>query len=179
MVDPITAELWGRRALLMALITLAVFIKLLPLQTGASSLPWPDVILCLMTAWTIRRPELVPLWMVVAVGFITDMVFLRPPGVWALILILGFEGLRAHARREGTMSAASEAGAVLVLFTSAFLANRLFLLIFAVPQPNFGATVLELLASLMLYPLVALVTVFIFRVRRPDPTDLQGLRGRG
>ena len=83
-----------------------------------------------------------------------------------------------QARREGTMSIATEAGTILAVFTSAFLANRLILAVFAVPQPPLGATVLELLVTLLAYPLVALVTVFIFRVTRPDPTDIQGLRGR-
>ena len=179
MVDPFTAELWGRRFLLFGLVLVAIFVNLLPLQPGGSTLPWPDLIFCLMAAWAIRRPVLVPLGMVLVVGLLTDFLFLRPPGVWTIMLILSFEILRIQARREGTMSGATEAGTIAVVFTSAFLGNRLFLGIFAVPQAPLGATLLELLLTLMLYPLVALVTVFIFQVRRPDPTDIQGLRGRG
>lgn len=178
MVDPFTLEIWLRRLTLFALVLGAIFLKLLPLQSGGSTLPWPDLILCLMAAWAIRRPALVPLGMVVLVGLLTDFLFIRAPGPWTLILILCFEVLRVQARREGTMSVATEAGTILAVFTSAFLANRLILAVFAVPQPPFGATVLELLVTVLAYPLVALVTVFIFRVTRPDPTDIQGLRGR-
>lgn len=179
MVDPLTTGLWLRRFLLLGLVLIAIFFKLLPLQSGGSTLPRPDLILCLMAAWAIRRPALVPLGSVLLVGLLTDFLFFRAPGVWTLLMILGFEALRIQARREGTMSIATEAGTILAVFTSAFLANRLILGAFAVPQAPLGATLLELVLTLICYPLVALATVFIFRVRRPDPTDIQGLRGRG
>lgn len=179
MVDPFTLEIWLKRLLLACVITFMIFLKLLPLQSGGSTLPGPDLILCFMAAWAIRRPALVSLGMVVIVGLVTDFLFIRAPGVWTIILILSFEALRVQARREGTMSFASEMGIILAVFTSAFIANRLILLAFGVAQPPLGATVLELFVSLLFYPLVALITVFIFRVRHPDPTDLQGLRGRG
>ncbi len=179
MVDPFTAELWARRLLLLSVVFVAIFFKLLPLQSDGSTLPSPDVIFCLMAAWAIRRPALVPLGMVVGIGLLSDFLFLRPPGIWTMMLILSFEVLRIQGRREGMMSAANEAGSIAVVFVLAFLGNRLILAVFAVPQAPLGATLLELLLTLMAYPLVAFVTVFIFRVRHPDPTDIQGLRGRG
>ena len=45
-------------ALFAALAALVVLVKLLPLDQAAGGLPAPDLLLCLVLAWTVRRPDL-------------------------------------------------------------------------------------------------------------------------
>ena len=56
MVDPLRVTLWFYRGLFMVLAMVLLFLKLLPLGTLAGTWPGPDLMLCLIYAWVLRRP---------------------------------------------------------------------------------------------------------------------------
>ncbi len=178
MVDSLTLEIWLYRLLACGLVGIWALLTLLPLGGADSPLPWPDLLLCLMVAWVVRRPELMPFPLVVALGLVTDLLFFKVPGAWTLMLLLVTEALRKTTDRDGDSGPAFEAVAVLIAFTVAFLGHRAILALFAVAQPPLGATVLELVLTLLAYPLVVLATVYIFRIRRPDPAETLSFKAR-
>ena len=55
--------------------------------------------------------------------------------------------------------------------------NRLILAITMVPQAPLGMTLIEMIATILVYPLVVLVAHFIFGVRRSAPGEI-GSRGQ-
>ena len=82
------SSLWMHRLLFLAVALFLIFIRLLPLPNSAGRLPGPDLLLCLICAWTVRRPEYLPVLMVAAVVLLEDMLLMRPPGLWTGLVIL-------------------------------------------------------------------------------------------
>jgi len=178
MTERLLGDVWTHRLLLIALLGVIVFIQLLPLKTHDLDLPEPDILLGVLAAWMLRRPNYVPVGLLVFVGLLTDFLFLRAPGAWTMLMVIAFEIIRARGRRDGNMTFITEISIVAIVFAGLFSANALLLLVFGVSQPPFGSTVLHYAFTVAVYPLVAMVTVFVFHVRRPNPAELVGIRGR-
>ena len=104
-------------------------------------------------------------------GLVMDFLFFKVPGAWTLILLVSTEVLRKSSEQEGNSGFVYETIAVIGTVFGAFLGHRALLALFGAPQPPLGGTLLELVFTLLAYPLVVLATVFIFRIRRPDLHD--------
>ena len=96
MVEGVRSSVWLYRGgfLLVALILL--FVRLLPLGSVAGDWPGPDILLCVIFAWAMRRPDFLPVWLLVAVLLTEDMILMRPPGLWTAIVVLATEFLRGR-----------------------------------------------------------------------------------
>ncbi|WP_372839577.1 rod shape-determining protein MreD [Phaeovulum sp.] len=178
MVDPISRQLWLHRALYLAIAMVVLFLRLLPLSSGASGWPGPDITLALTLAWLLRRPEFVPAVLVVAVMLIEDLMFQRPPGLWALIVLGGTEFLRAREVSLRDLSFMLEWITVGVLLLVMVLADRLVLSLLMVPQPPLGLTLLYYLATLAAYPLVVIASYAAFGLRRAAPGEVDAFGRR-
>ncbi len=175
MIDPRTFRLWFYRALLVWLVAMITFILMLPLSTLPATFPGPDLVLVLVFAWLLRRPEYVPTPLVAALFFLIDMLFQNPPGLRAALVVLGLEFLRRRAGAHDR-SFLAEWAMVAAVMAAIMLGERLILAIFLVEQVSFGKTVLRLLMSAAAYPLVVWVSVFVLRVRRVMPGEADALR---
>ena len=175
MIDPRTFRMWFYRALLVLLVGMITFVLMLPLSTLPATFPGPDLILVLIFAWVLRRPEYVPAPLVAAIIFLIDMLFQNPPGLRAALVVIGLEFLR---RRAGAADRPfpMEWGMVVGVMAAILLGERLILSLFLVEQVSFGKAVIRFLMSAMAYPLVAGVSVFVFRVRPVMPGEADALR---
>ncbi len=171
MIDLATFHRWMISLLYVAIAGIVVFVRLLPLGTGSGGLPPPDLMLLLGFAWVLRRPDFVPVWLFAAVLLVTDLLFLRPPGVGVGFAVIGLEFLRSRAilLREQTFTL--EWATIGVVLVAMLLGERLLLALFVVDQVNFGLAMLSLLVNLAFYPLVVGLSVFVFRVRRLNPGE--------
>ncbi|MEI4473519.1 rod shape-determining protein MreD [Frigidibacter sp. MR17.24] len=179
MIDPVTSRRWSLRALFVALACLMIFLRILPLSTVPARLPGPDLVLCLALAWVVRRPDVVSAPLIVAVFLFEDMLTLRPPGLWTLLVLLGTEFLRDRAsalRRLPFLVDWAMVAAVVLLIT---LASRLVLGLAMVPQTNLWMTVAQMVATILAYPPVVGATHLAARLL-PGPTEGDGTaRGLG
>ena len=185
MVDPRTATRFGYRSLFLAFAALILFFRLLPLSSGNSPWPlptavlenmpdwlypyeWPgqDTLLCLAIVWVLRRPYFIPALMVAGVFFLDDLLSMRPPGLWALIVLVGTEFLRSRELATRDLPFLAEwlmAGGVIAAMT---LANRLVLALFMIPQVSLGPTILQMATTIVIYPLLAYAMQIAFDLRR-------------
>lgn len=176
MIDPVTARRWTYRALFVALAALLLFLRLLPLSTLPARIPGPDLMLCITFAWVLRRPDFVPAVAIVAVFVIEDMLAMRPPGLWALFVLLGSEFLRDRAGAMRGLPFLAEWATVTAVMAIMLLANRLVLALVMVPQTGLGPTLLQLLATVAAYPLVVAASHLALGLRAPG--ELDGMRSR-
>ncbi|MDT0681777.1 rod shape-determining protein MreD [Roseicyclus sp. F158] len=178
MVDPVTARLWGFRSLYLLLAAIIVFVRLLPLDMTVPVLPGPDLLLALTFCWTIRRPAYVPVLLVAAVYLATDLMFQRPPGLGAALVIAGTEFLRSRRSQNRDVPFAFEWGLVTVVLVGMVAANHAVLALFAVDRPSFGSAVFRGLVTAAIYPAVAFLSAHVLNVRKPSPgkTDALGHR---
>lgn len=176
MIDALTLRRWLYWLLLAILVFTVVFVQILPLSHGTSRLPGPDLILCTIMAWTLRRPDYVPVLLVAALVFMTDMLFQRPPGLRAALVVLGLEFLRNRSSLSGERSFAMEWGLVAAAMAMIMLGERVVLGLFMVDQVSFASAVLRLFMSALFYPVVVVVSVHVLGVRRTLPGDADALR---
>lgn len=178
MSDGWRADAMGYLALWLALAGLWIVVRLLPLGLGTSGWPAPDVLLILTLAWVLRRPAHLPAPAIAAVWLIEDLLLMRPPGLWALLVLAGTEVLRARHAMVREINLALEwavAAGVLVAMT---LANRLILAILAVPNEALDLSLMKLAATVVLYPVGVGVLHLVFRVRKPATGELDELGRR-
>lgn len=167
MVDPLRVTLWFYRGLFLALALALLFLKLLPLGSMAGTWPGPDLMLCLIFAWVLRRPDYLPVLLICGVVLIEDFLLMRPPGLWAGLVIVGSEFLRSRVALTRELSFAAEWALVAAVMVAVLLGYRLAFVIAFLPQPAFGFALLQTLWSILCYPLVVAASRFAFDLRKP------------
>jgi len=178
MVDPVSMTRAGHRALYVALSALVLFVGMLPLSTLPASWPGPDILLALTIAWLLRRPEYVPATAIVAIFLLQDLVTMRPPGLWTLIVLLGCEFLRARVVLVRDLPLMLEWAMVTTVMLAMFGLNRLVLALFMVPQAGFGPTVLQCVATAAAYPVIVGLSHLAFGIRKVAPGEVDALGHR-
>jgi rod shape-determining protein MreD len=171
MVDPLTLRRASFRALFVAVAAGFVFVRILPFMGAGDRFPAPDLLVILAFSWVLRRPDYLPVWLIAGIGLLADILFMRPPGLWAAATVLGTEFLRKRSHLTAEQPFPVEWLLVAGTLAAMYLGQALILGILMVPQPSFGASILELLASVAFYPLVVMATAFVFGVRPPTPTE--------
>ncbi|MEM9814542.1 MAG: rod shape-determining protein MreD [Pseudomonadota bacterium] len=157
--------------------TLMIGVPLLPLGLSPAAPLTPDLLFALTVAWVQRRPDTVPIFLILPVFLLADFLLGRPPGLWTLIILFTTEFLRLQASGqqdrpffvEWVMVAATLAGA-LVLFL-------LVLKLALAPHPTVP-TLVELWAvTVAVYPIIVFLLAYLLRVRAPQTPSSVRLGG--
>lgn len=172
MVDPFRARILAYRLLFLALVALLLFLRLLPLSATPARIAGPDLMVALTLLWVLQRPDHVPALMIAVVFLVEDLLTMRPPGLWAAIVLVGTEFLRAreqalrdaHFLLEWTM-----AGLVLLAMT---LVNHMVLALLVVPQTGLGPELLRWMMTVAAYPVLAVGLDISVGLRRAAPGEL-------
>ena len=178
MTDHSQTRLWLMRAGFGFLVMVVLFFQLLPLQMVPRNWTGPDLVLGFACAWCLRRPEYVPAWSLAGLFLLTDLLLQRPPGLWALLALMGCENLKVRGRSLRDGGFATEWLTVCVVVIAITLANRVILALVLVPLPTLTLTLSELVTTLLLYPLMVLVTYGLMGVRRAAPGELDAVGQR-
>lgn len=169
---------WIFRGLFLALALLLLFVRLLPLGSAPGSLPGPDLLLCLILVWTIRRPDFLPMPLILVVILIEDLILMRPPGLWTAVVVLATEFLRGRAALTRELNFLVEWMLVSGIMLGMMLTYRVALSLTFVPQPAFGFAVVQLLWSIALYPLVVALSRLILDLRKPATGEVDSFGRR-
>ena len=178
MANPVSTRRLGFRALWIVLAISMMLALMLPLHPGPGRIPAPDVLLMMTFAWVLRRPEYVPLGFVAVVFLLADFMFLRPPGLWAALVVVATEYLRAREPGWRDMPFLLEWGVVSLVTIALTLANALILTVFFVDRPGIGLMLLHLAITIAAYPLVVLLTATFFGLRKSAPGEVDQLGHR-
>ncbi len=178
MSDLATSRLWTMRIAFALLVLTILFFHLLPLQTATGGLIWPDLVLCFALAWSVRRPDYVPAVLLALTFLLCDLLLQRPPGLWAVLALIACEQIKVQGRglRDATLLA--EVVSVAIWIVGVALAYRLILAILLVDAPPLGPMLIQVIATVLAYPMVVAVTHGVLGVRKaaPDATGGTGLR---
>jgi rod shape-determining protein MreD len=169
---------WIYRGLFLALALGLVFLKLLPLGHSAGALPGPDLVLCLIMAWVVRRPDYIPLSMIVLVVLIEDLILMRPPGLWTALVVMATEFLRSRVALTRELNFVVEWMLVAGLMLGILLAYRLTLAVTFVPQAPFGFAAVQVLWSILLYPIVVGLSHLVLDLRKPATGEIDSFGRR-
>lgn len=167
MVDGATRSVWLHRLLFAALALFLLFARLLPLGIDAGRLPGPDLLLCLIFAWTMRRPDYLPALLIAAVVLLEDMILLRPPGLWTALVLVAAEFVRGRVALTRELSFGVEWLLVSGLMVGLLLAYRTAFAMVLVPQPGFGYALVQVLWSVLCYPVVVFLSRYVLDLHKP------------
>lgn len=178
MDSPLPRQMWIMRLAYLGLALAIMFFHLMPLDTVPRRWAPPDLLIALTLAWSLRRPEYVPTLVIAAVMLLADLLFQRPPGLLAMLVVLGSEYLKNSSLGQSDASFAGEWVSVSLVIVAMTLLNRFILGVLAVQQASFGLTLIQMVMTILAYPLVVLVTRFVMGVRKPAPREGRASRGR-
>lgn len=163
------------RAAFPALAVLIMFFHLLPLDTEPRFWAPPDLLLLIALTWSMRRPEFVPPISIALVILLEDLLLLRPPGLMALLAVLGCGVLKGRAAPHRESTFVSDWLAIAAVLTVIAALNRLTLALFAVEQAPLGLTVIQVVMTILAYPLVVWLSQTILGVRKLSPAEAETL----
>ena len=178
MVERLFGPVFGHRLLFLGLAMVIFFLRLLPLHSQIGSWPGPDLLLCLVICWTLRRPDYLPFWLVALVIFTEDLLMLRPPGLWAAFSVGAVEFLRGRSAMTRELNFGVEWVLVSGVMAAMFLGYRLVLAFALLPQMPFDTTLTHLFVTMLFYPVVVAASILTFGLRKPamGEVDAKGRR---
>ena len=175
MVDPVTRGIWLARSLFVVIVLAMLFVRLLPLPAEAGALPGPDLLMCLCCAWVLRRPDHLPAPLIALAVLAEDLLLMRPPGLWAALMLIGTEFLRSRAAFSRQLTFVSEWVMVAVVMLAMTLACRVALSLTMTAQPGLGLFLIQFLGSVLAYPLVVGALRLSFGLRKPASGEVDAM----
>ncbi len=183
MIDGATREVWAHRILLVVLALVFLFSRLLPLgeviapcgpeATGCrlmawfSHMPGPDLLLCIIFAWTMRRPDYLPVLLIAAVVLLEDLIMLRPPGLWTGLVVLVSEIIRSRVALTRELNFGVEWLLVSAMMVVMLIVYRMAFGLVLLPQPPFGFAMVQVIWSILCYPLVVFLSRVVLDLYKP------------
>ena len=172
MSDLAPSRLWTMRIAFVVLVVVILFFHMLPLQTATGGWIWPDLILAFALAWSVRRPDYVPLGLLAGCFLLADLLLQRPPGLWAVLTLVACARLQLQARSLRDASLAAEFMSAAAWIVGVGLGYRLVLAVLLVDMPSLAPALLQIVITVMAYPMVAIITHTLMGVRKATPHDL-------
>lgn len=178
MAEPASARNWGGQLSWLAIAAGIMFVNLLPLNTAPRSWAGPDFLLVVTLAWIARRPEFVPAPLVALVFLLADLLFQRPPGLMAALVLVLTEMLRARSAGIRQLPFTLEWATVSLGIVIVSLTEWLVLALTLIPQPAFSLSLMETVSTALVYPFVVLLAYLVFGISRPAPGEVDSLGHR-
>ncbi|MBD0864141.1 MAG: rod shape-determining protein MreD [Rhodobacteraceae bacterium] len=173
-----SARLWMMRCVYLGFAACIIFFHLLPLDTVARRWAPPDLLMAMTFAWALRQPDFVPAFLIAVVMLLADLLFQRPPGLVAALVVAGVEYLKNRLSGLSNASFVGEWTAVAIVITGIVAANRLILAIFSVNQAPLVLALFQVILTIAVYPIMAGFTHYILGVRKLVPGDADATGNR-
>ncbi|HKK98506.1 MAG TPA: rod shape-determining protein MreD [Marivita sp.] len=175
MMDQGLLQIWGMRMMFILLALVVLFFHLLPLDPSPSQWAGPDILVAIVFAWAVRRPDYVPILLVAGVMLLADLMLQRPPGLWSMLVVCAAEWLKARERRQREPTFILEwltFASTLIVITILY---RTVLTVLILGSGTKMLTLTQVLMTIAAYPLVVGVSHLVFGVRRAAPGEVDRL----
>ncbi len=152
---------------------LAVAVDMAPVGGALSGWAGPDMLLCVVALWAVRRPAQTPAIIVFLLGVARDLLSGGPVGAGALGLLVAAEALRGRGRAASRGGFPAEWLAVGLAAATALGVQWALLTATLAPTPATVDLIARLSATVAAYPVVALALRWAVRLG-PAPTPAEG-----
>ncbi len=171
-------RIWLMRLMFPALSFAILFAHLLPLDTLPRGWAPPDLILGLALAWSLRRPDYLPTLSIFFTMLMADLLLYRPPGLMTMLTILGCEFLKTRVLPHRETAFVSEWFSVALVITAITVLNRTILNVTNTGQAPLTLSMIQMIMTIGIYPLLVLFCQSVLRVRKLSPSEADAVRGR-
>lgn len=172
MADAPSSQMWLGRLAFACVALAIIFAQLLPIDGRPDRWPFPDLLLAATLAWVARRPDFAPVLLIGVLFLLVDLLFQQPPGLRAALVLIATELVRARTQGLRNMPFTLEWAVVAGVIVGLTLANRAVLAIAMTAQAPLGLTLIQMIATILVYPLVIIVARLVFGVTRPAPGEV-------
>lgn len=155
-----------------------IFFHMLPLETTPRRFAGPDLIVAISFAWAIRRPDYLPVFLVATILLLTDLMYQRPPGLWAALVLAAVEFLKSRAVRQREATFPVEWINMAILLIGITIVNRLILITLLAGHGSLVLVFSQLAMTIAVYPAIVLLSHLVLGVRKRAPGDFDGLGSR-
>jgi rod shape-determining protein MreD len=128
--------------------------------------------------WVLRRPEQVPVLTIGLIFLIEDIILLRPIGLWAAVMVIGTEAARKREAGWRELPFMVEWLRVAILMAMMMAGYRFLMAMFFLPLPPLGQVILQYIATIAAYPLVAGLAGWLSACRATAPKVTRGFAER-
>ena len=136
---------------------LILFFQLIPLNLFPEAWVGPDILLGVTLAWVTRQPEFVPILLVTVSFLLADFLLQRPPGLFALLVVIGTEYIKSHVNG---------------LRYASFIEEWITAGVVGIGQAPFTMSLLHIVATIITYPAILLGSHIFFGIRKsPSHSD--------
>lgn len=153
-----------------------LFLRLLPLSAGTTRWPGPDLELCLVLAWVLRRPDQLAAPVIVLAFLVQNVILFQPLALWPVIVLAGSEAARLREGRWRDGPFMVEWLRTAILMGMMVLGYRIMQVLFMMPVPALGQVILQFIATVAAYPAVVLAARILFGLRRITPAEAEQMR---
>ncbi len=169
-------QFWMRRGIYLGLGILLLLQAIIPLNLEATHIPGPDVLYAITMAYVIRRPEYAPLWAIVAIFFLRDVLTMAPLGLGTLLFLIATEIVRSNLQAFREYFFGIEWLWVSVIYGLILLVQTLILSLSVSFTPKFVDLLYQFLFTALVYPVIVLIMRYLFAIDRPaaGKTDARG-----
>lgn len=178
MVEGLRSGVWVYRGLFVVIALVLLFARMLPLGDEPGSWPGPDILLCVIFAWATRRPDYLPVWLLAGALLVEDIVLMRPPGLWTALVVIAVEFVRNRVTLTRELTFTVEWALVAALMVACLLAYRLVFTLTFLPQAGFGFAMIQVLWSILCYPVVVGASRVAFDLRKPATGEVDSFGRR-
>jgi rod shape-determining protein MreD len=172
MAERLSSNRWVLGLAYFGVMSVIALWNILPIHLVPRGYPGPDLLICITFAWVLRRPQYVPTPLIALVFLVTDMLFMRPPGLWTALVVLGVEFLRAKESTSRELPFLVEWAMVSGVLLVMTLADRLVQSALLINQVGFGLVLLQFVTTILAYPLIVLLSYLLFGVKRMAPGEI-------
>jgi rod shape-determining protein MreD len=123
--------------------------------------------LCIVFAWTMRRPDFLPVILIAVVVLLEDLILLRPPGLWTALVIIAAEFVRSRVILTRELNFWVEWLLVSGLMLAMLLIYRLVFALVLLPQTGFGFAIVQVIGSIICYPAVVFLSRVVLDLHKP------------
>ncbi len=153
-----------RMGLFATLGLLAIFIEAAPVGLQAAALPSPDLLLCVVAYWVLRRPGSTPMLLVFLLGLCRDLLTDAPLGAGTLGLVIAAQMLTERRGWIGTRPFLVEWLAVGIAIVFALVLQWVLVVLTLGHPPYLRELFLMTGITFAAYPLVALIFRWILGI---------------
>ncbi len=161
------------------LMCLLLLVNIIPLEVWPRGIPGPDLMVAITFVWLLRRPGHLPTPLVAAVFFIADILLMRPPGLWAALMVVATEILKTGQTGVQERAFVTEWALVSGILFAATLTNAAVLALTFFEQARLDIAIIQAISTLLAYPLIAVTARYVFGVTilTINDTDARALKG--
>lgn len=170
-MNEIRTRPWPGIAIHLWLSLTIIVLRLMPLRSYPLGWPAPDLLLVLTLFYAVRRPRLAPAPLVAGIWLMADLLFLRPPGLMAALVVLASGNLRARSRDLRRAPFLAEWVTVGLAVLAVTITGRVVLTVLFVSRPPLGPVLMEALLTVSIYPLLAALGSFLLGLHRAAPGE--------